>query len=481
MFKALSKKPIQSTTNNSGQENNSAVASTAAIRPTLQQLVVDLSMIVVSRQYSTNAKKVKDFFDEVWKDIKSVKGNFTRYDIVGDNYIDLHPLKDSTRESRGPGTVVEKLTVDGRLPKNFGSDYLKSERNKAALYELMANYFLEAFTSEIVVTTGKETLTKSSTINMSGSNHLEADFRIVTHIIDGINNGFTEIVVRAGDTDVLIILAAYMPTFLTLNPKVHIVLAFGNGKSKTDFDMNNIVLQIGLYKCKGLLFLHAISGCDYSSGLYGLGKTRWLEIYLSDKSELTHIAEIFKELSSSPSEITSEHEQAVTKFILLLYRCTPTLPLAEARLDYLNHTHQETLRSVPPSPAALLQHIKRAAYISGYLWGKAEQASPTLPDIEQWGWSFSGEDVLAPVWTLKRSDNVFKILVKSCGCGEQGKMCMRETCSCKRRKCLPFCKCRGDCEKDNPTPEQIHLVTVEDSQQEQPPSAKRARGPRHRR
>ena len=215
--------------------------------------------------------------------------------------------------------------------------------------------------------------------------------------------------------------------------------------------------------------MHAISGCDYSSGFYGIGKTRWLEVYLSDDLELTHIAEIFKELSSSPSEITSEHEVAVIKFILLLYRCAPTLSLAEARSDYLNHTHQETLRPVPPSAAALLQHIKRAAYIAGYIWGNADQAAPTLPNVRHWGWSFSSEDILTPVWTLKRSDNVFQILVKSCGCGGEGKVCMRENCSCTGRKCLPFCKCRGCCEKDNPTPEheQDHTVRIEGQPQQE--------------
>ena len=79
------------------------------------------------------------------------------------------------------------LFINGTLPKNFGSDYLKSERNKEDLYALMSEYFLESFTSaDIVVTSGRRTVSNSTAIEMSESSHLEADFRIVTHIIDGI-------------------------------------------------------------------------------------------------------------------------------------------------------------------------------------------------------------------------------------------------------------------------------------------------------
>ena len=162
----------------------------------------------------------------------------------------------------------------------------------------------------------------------------------MTHIIDGIRQGFEDIVVRAGDTDVLIILTAYMPTFLTLNPKYShcIILDFGKGTSRTDIDVNQIALTLGLHTCKGMLFLHSLSGCDYSSKIYGTGKTRWLELYRSDNPELAHIPEIFKELSSSPTEITSELEQAVTKFILLVYHCSPGVSLTRTRMDYLKTT-----------------------------------------------------------------------------------------------------------------------------------------------
>ena len=102
-FKVFSTKTNPPTSNQNGpsSDENNVLTGQA------QQLVVDLTMVVVSRQYSINAKTMKEFFGEIVKEIKYIKGNLSRYDIVGNNYLDPHPLKDDTREYRGTGTVIE--------------------------------------------------------------------------------------------------------------------------------------------------------------------------------------------------------------------------------------------------------------------------------------------------------------------------------------------------------------------------------------
>ena len=41
---------------------------------------------------------------------------------------------------------------------------------------------------------------------------------------------------------------------------------------------------------------------------------------------------------------------------------------------------------IPPTFAALLQHVKRAAYMTGPCWGQALIASSNLPSPSEWGW-----------------------------------------------------------------------------------------------
>ena len=67
-------------------------------------------------------------------------GSFLRVDLVADNYQDSHPLKAQTRSNRGSGTTVV-LRTEGRLPKNFTSDFMSNSENKNMLYEMMTVFY----------------------------------------------------------------------------------------------------------------------------------------------------------------------------------------------------------------------------------------------------------------------------------------------------------------------------------------------------
>ena len=151
-----------------------------------------------------------------------------------------------------------------------------------------------------------------------------------------------------------------MTEFLNINSEFKVVVDFGVGDKRTTIDINQLCQSIGLYRCRGMLFLHSFTGCDYTCGFYGIGKTRWLDLYLDDKISFH---EVFNDLSQSPKEITQEHELVITKFVLLAYNCKNSNSMSEGRFDCLTHQHSETLRSLPPSESALFQHIKRSTYI----------------------------------------------------------------------------------------------------------------------
>ena len=132
---------------------------------------------------------VKEFADKLWTIIELSFGQFSRRDVVTDNYFDPHPLKDHARTERGSGTTSVDISLDSPLPKNFTTDFMLNTANRAALYKLLTDYFVEksadALSSTFVITQGKNTVRG----NMPLSTHLEADYRIVTHVLDAIKCG----------------------------------------------------------------------------------------------------------------------------------------------------------------------------------------------------------------------------------------------------------------------------------------------------
>ena len=86
--------------------------------------------------------------------------------------------------------------------------------------------------------------------------------------------------------------------------------------------------------------------------------------------------------------------------------------MTTARLDAISITHQqsETFRSLPPSLGALREHVKRAAFVAGHLWGRANHLCPELPDYSNWGWEFRIDGMIMPVWTIITSDDAYKNL-----------------------------------------------------------------------
>ncbi|GBL91823.1 hypothetical protein AVEN_172748-1 [Araneus ventricosus] len=97
----------------------------------------------------------------------------------------------------------------------------------------------------------------------------DADVHIVKTAIETYEKIKKEIVVIGQDVDLIVLPAALTPDYMDIP-----MLKEGKGKVKDRFysskDLRNSNLVI---ECKkSILFLHAISGCDTTSGFYGKGK-----------------------------------------------------------------------------------------------------------------------------------------------------------------------------------------------------------------
>jgi hypothetical protein len=59
---------------------------------------------------------------------------------------------------------------------------------------------------------------------------------------------------------------------------------------------------------------------------------------------------------------------------------------------------QRPYNGIPPSRAALVEHIKRSVLQAGHTWGQSLCMSPTLPSPSRWGWEIDS-GVWVPHWT----------------------------------------------------------------------------------
>ena len=71
----------------------------------------------------------------------------------------------------------------------------------------------------------------------------------------------------------------------------------------------------------------------YTSSFYGIGKTRWFDAL---KENIT-VDDTFKDLSNSPSEVTENQLQLITRFVLKAYKSPQQNCLTTARLDAIRN------------------------------------------------------------------------------------------------------------------------------------------------
>ena len=198
----------------------------------------------------------------------------------------------------------------------------------------------DALSSTFVITQGKKTREDRQVRgNKPLSTHLEADYRIVTHLPDAIKCGYTS-TLRGNDTDILVILMAFMPTFLQRSPNFQLRYIGGPDGSDT-YDVNVICSNLGVERCRGLLFFHAFTGCDYISSFYRIGKKKFFDLFLVDKS----CDDVFNELSCAPSsDITEQQIDVICKFVLKAYKTPKHIKTLAAARRPTRYDHSSTIR-----------------------------------------------------------------------------------------------------------------------------------------
>ena len=187
---------------------------------------------------------------------------------------------------------------------------------------------------------------------------------------------------------------------------------------------------------------HALTGCDTVSSFATLGKKTVWAVW----KVLPELTEVLLMLSSAPRDIPDDAMRIIERFGILLYdRTSKCTDIDKARRKLF--ARKNNVQLIPPTKAALEEHVKRAVYQGGQVWGQILLPAPELPPPTNWGWSRTGEGQYTPYSDFRfRFISIvargLKITRTSTRLPEAAHSCI-ELVSCKCKKgCVRLCKCK---------------------------------------
>ena len=423
-------------------------------------LVVDLSTVtrslgsVFQKRMATFEEFVSAVLDHIWSMANAICAK--RIDIVADFY-DPASIKGPTRKDRG-SLLSQKIAFEpsSQIPEDMEL-FLKNSENKRNLNEMIANYVVHPLRSENynVVATHREAKVLTSYDGPKDlsiwqpETHEEADNRLLLHMRDMLLNGsIQKILVRSVDTDVLVILLAFMPQLLEFKEDVHVWLDFGRGENRKLYDVNMIFREFGESLYLGLPFFHSFTGCDSTSSFFEKSKGSFFN-HWQGYDKFDEITCTFQQLCWLPSlETLTATTDALDRFVATLYvKSGSNILVNDARYQLYVHSASDNLRKLPPSRDGLKEHIKRSAFQAGWVW--RNKLSNRLPPSKfDWGWKQLPErDDILIQWTSPLSLPKISItqVTSTCRCKSEGTKCGNCKCGKHNMICLLYCLCKRSC------------------------------------
>lgn len=129
-----------------------------------------------------------------------------RVDIVWDEYRS-DSIKAMTRVERGIG-IRKLIRLFSKISKNW-NDFLRGSQNKIELFKLLSEQVRGMHIPEskaVYVTYRKNVVNVGKGPGMTECTHEEADIRIIVHLLHAVNAGMMSILIKTGDTDVVVVL-----------------------------------------------------------------------------------------------------------------------------------------------------------------------------------------------------------------------------------------------------------------------------------
>ena len=277
--------------------------------------------------------------------------------VVFDGYDGPPSTKSAEQSSRAKNCTSADIIVAPNLPTTTTQGaFLGNNNNKTRLIQTL---YTELSSIGIIVMQAEsdaDTLIVSTALHMA-----ESDCN-------------RPVVVVGTDTDLLVMLVARATSSMDLYMMCHI-------NPMMLYSVNHLQQALGS-TLEHILCIHAVTGCDTTSALYGQGKVKALTLAQKRDANLCSHMDVFSLHSSTHEDVANAGE----KFLLKLYGAEQFATLNKYRHVAYKRSVAKTstsstfkMASLPPTSAAAQQHSYRV-YLQVQQW-----LGHCIPPTE-WGW-----------------------------------------------------------------------------------------------
>ena len=162
------------------------------------------------------------------------------------------------------------------------------------------------------------------------------------------------VVIQSPDTDVLLLCVSHYDDigcnelWFRAGVKDHLRYISAHKISQT----------LGLPMCKALPAFHALTGCDSTSALSGLGKKKAWKVITESSKHQQSLGNVGRS-----AEVDAETAASIESFIYSLYTVSKRIPASVDEARYILFCQKaQNYMALPPASDSLLQHSKRANY-----------------------------------------------------------------------------------------------------------------------
>ena len=301
-----------------------------------------------------------------------------RIDLVFDRYF-KDSLKSGTRSNRGSG-VRRLLKPNGSMPNNWLT-FLRCDKNKAELFPLIVKSLAENINCVHGIFVGSvedRAVSNQAYIDLEPlmpCNTKEADERMFVHVRNAAED-CSRILVKTVDSDVVVIA---LSTFHRIPSLQELWIAFGVGKHLKFLPIHEIANSLGPQASTAYLFFHSFSGCDTTSTLHGKGKKSFSDTW----KKMASATPVFEKMAMSPGDICQADWDIIEQFIVALYcKAFDGTKVNEAK-RYLFASRGKAIENIPPTAAALNEHVKRSV-LQANKWYECLEAQRIEMDPLKW-------------------------------------------------------------------------------------------------
>lgn len=262
-------------------------------------------------------------------------------------------------------------------------------------------------------------------------------------------------IIRASDTDIVVICVYYAATLFKDLPELWVRTA-----PDAYLTVHEIAASLGLSLCRALPFMHSRGGRNATSYSFFTGKKALLNC-----SKTTDIRVLEDFGKSNQNQLTTDVINQARDLVVAAYANNADefqeLDLAKLRAHKFLNNRSTLLKLLPNTEGAFLYHLKRAALATA-TDKNAHVGKPQIPpQYENYDWALK-DGKLVPVTTTQPAWPQSKSKVIAFGCTRG----CEKNCSCSKKNitCYIGCRCQGTAEKCSRVQHTVALCSSESSE-----------------